>query len=257
MKRIALLVSFLALSASAQNMPKPDLYLVHEEIVKPSALAAYEAAGKDFLTALAEKKVSSAAVTWTAFSSTDMHYIYLLHLDSFAALDSSQAEWNKAREAVGATRWDDVMNRSNSGMQMYNEFVVMRRPDLSYNPATPRVAMADRRYYRWEFYYLIPGKEKEAEQVAKDYAALFKAKNLTDSWNLYQGLLGNDLPVFVVAIPAKSEADLVAADQQINATVGADVHPLQARALAVTRRFERREGMARPDLSYPAPPMTK
>ena len=109
MRRILLLVSCLTASAAlAQNMPKPDLYLVHEETAKPSSMAGYESAGRDFLAALTEKKV-----------------------------------------------------------------------------------------------YLIPGKEKEAEQVAKDYAALFKQKNMNDSWNLYQGLIGNDLPVFIVSIPVR------------------------------------------------------
>jgi hypothetical protein len=254
MRRILLLVSCLTASASlAQNMPKPDLYLVHEEIAKPSSMAGYESAGRDFLSALTEKKVNSPALRWTTFTTTDMHYIYLVHLDSFAALDNSNAEWNKARETVGATRWDDLSNRGNSAVQSYNESIVMYRPDLSYNPATPRVPMAERRFYRWDIYYLIPGKEKEAEQVAKDYAALYKQKNMTDSWNLYQGLIGSDLPVFIVAIPARNETDLVTADQGVNNTLGADLRTLQARAVALTRRFERREGISRPDLSYPPP----
>jgi hypothetical protein len=129
----------------------------------------------------------------------------------------------------------------------------MWRPDLSYMPATPRLAQTDRRYFRWDFYYLLPGREKESEQIARDYAALFRQKGITDSFNIYTAVLGTDLPLLVAAIPAKSATDLLAADERINATLGADVRPLQQRAMAITRRFERREGTLRPDLSYPAP----
>jgi hypothetical protein len=120
-------------------------------------------------------------------------------------------------------------------------------------PANARLAQADRRYYRWDFYYLMPGHEKESEAIARDYAALFRQKNITDSYNIYTGVLGTDLPVLLAAIPARSESDLIAADEQNNAALGADVRPLQQRAMAITRRFERREGMLRPDLSYPGP----
>jgi hypothetical protein len=248
----SLLVSFSAFAQPAQ-MPKPQLFLVHEEMVKPSAMMQYEASSKDFVAALSEKKFSSPALNWTAFMTQDFHYIYIERLDNFAALDSSQAEWGRARDSVGTSRWDEVMRRGSDAMLSYNEFVVMARPDLSYMPATPRLAQSDRRYYRWDFYYLMPGHEKESEAIARDYAALFRQKNITDSYNIYTGVLGTDLPVLLAAIPARSESDLTTADEHINATLGADVRPLQQRAMAITRRFERREGMLRPDLSYPAP----
>jgi hypothetical protein len=253
MKRIFLLTSLIAVSSLAQNMPKPEFFVVHEELAKPNSLVAYEAATRDLIAAMTEKKVNVPFPNWSAFNTTDMHYYFVAQIDGFAALDKMPAGWVKAREMVGAARWDDIWRRGNETMTSYNEFVVMHRPDLSYLPANPRVATADRRYFRWEFYYLIPGKEQEAEQVAKDYIALFKQKNIGEPFDIYVALSGNDLPLWVVAIPAKSEADLVAADAQVNATVGDAIRPLQARALAVTRRFERRQGMPRPDLSYSTP----
>ena len=247
----SILLSFSALAQQAQT-PNPQLYLVHEDMVKPSAMMQYEAFAKDFLAALSEKKFSSPALSWTAFMTSDFHYIYIARIDNFAALDSFQAEWGRARESVGTSRWDEVMRRGNDAMLSHNKFVVLWRPDLSYMPANPRLAQPDRHYYRWDFHYLIPGHEKESEALARDFAALFRQKNITDSYNVYTGVIGNDLPVLLVAFPAKSEIDLLAEDERINASVGADMLPLQQRALAITRRFERREGTLRPDLSYPS-----
>ena len=254
MKRTFLLSSLLvSFSAFAQqpDMPKPQLYIVHEEVAKPSAMMQYESSARDFVAALSEKKVP--ALNWRTFMTPDFHYIYLAPIANFAAYDSIQDEWSRARDMVGASRFDDVMHRGNDAMASYNEQIFMWRPDLSYMPTAPRLAQTDRRYFRWDFYYLIPGHEKESEQIARDYAALFRQKNITDSFNIYTAVLGTDLPLLVAAIPAKSQADLVAADERINTALGADVRPLQQRAMAITRRFDRREGTLRPDLSYPAP----
>ncbi len=254
MKRIALLVSLLGLSSAfAQDVPKPELYIVHEEVIKPASMMAYEAASKDFVNALAEKKVSSPALTWNAYVTNDMHYLYVVRIPNFAAMDSSMAEWDKAKTAVGATRWADVERRSTEGTASYNEIVTMRRPDLSYMPANPRLKIEEERYVRLDFYYLLPGKQAEAEAVARDYVALFKQKNIAERYSIYITVLGEDLPLLVAAIGAKSEADSVSADERVNATLGADVRPLQARAMAITRKFERRQAVYRPDLSYPAP----
>ena len=252
MKRTFLLFLLLAsFSAFAQQaeMPKPQLYIVHEEVAKPSGMMQYEASAKDFVAALSEKKVP--ALNWRTFMTSDFHYIYLAPIANFAAYDAMQSEWGRARDMVGASRFDEVMHRGNDAMVSYNEQIVMWRPDLSYMPAAPRLAQTDRRYFRWDFYYLLPGHEKESEQIARDYVALFRQKGITDSFNIYTAVLGTDLPLLVAAIPAKSQTDLLAADERNNATLGADVRPLQQRAMAITRRFERREGTLRPDLSYP------
>ena len=241
-----------SLAAFGQQMPKPQLFIVHEEIVKPSALMQYEAVTKDFIAALAEKKFSSPMLNWRAYMTPDMHFVYVGPIDNFASLDTMQAEWGRAREAVGAARWDDMDRRGSDTMSSYNDLIAMYRPDLSYMPANPRLSMSDRTHVRWDFYYLLPGRQKDAEAIARDYVALFKQKNITESFNIYMAVYGNDLPLLVATIPGKSEADLVTADDRVNTTLGADVRPLQQRAMAITRKFERREGTLRPDLSYPA-----
>src|SRR5262249_37081387 len=71
MKRMMLLVSLLASAAFAADMPTPDLYLIHEEIIKPGSMMAYEAAGKEFIAALNEKKVTSPALNWNAYMTDD------------------------------------------------------------------------------------------------------------------------------------------------------------------------------------------
>jgi hypothetical protein len=238
---------------AADPMPKPELYSLHEEVVQPSMMARYEAATKDLIAALAAKNVVASSFNFRTAMTTDFHYIYLTPINSFADLDTMMHAWMTVGDTIGRDKWSDIEKRNEAAMTSYNDIVVMRRPDLSYSPANPRVPMDQARWTRLQFYYLMPGHEGDAEAVARDYAALFKAKNISDSYSIYFGVMGEDLPLLVAALPAKSAADFAANDDRINATLGADVLALQARAMAITRRFETRDLILRPDLSYPPP----
>jgi hypothetical protein len=263
MKRTLLAVAlalFPLIAAQAQNAPpapKPQLFVIHEEIAKPSMLAQYESTTREFFKALSDGKVDPAVFSVNTFVTPDFHYIYLAPISSFAGMDKIASMFMTLPNAVGNDRWQDLMRRGGVTMESYSETVVMLRPDLSYMPATPRLKPEENKYFRLEFFYVIPGKEQDAEAIARDYAALFKQKNWPDGYHIYMALNGENLPLLVVSIPAKSRADYVAADDRLNATLGADIKPLQARALSITRKFELREAMARPDFVYPPPAATK
>lgn len=255
MKRSALVILTLfivSLPLFAQTPPaKPQYFLVHEEIARPSMVVQYEAATKDLLNAFTEKKADPKVFGMSLFMTNDFHYLFLVPISSWAALDAFQDEWTKIGAAIGKDKWRDLMARSNSAMYSYDEIVIVQRPDLSYLPANPRMKPEEHRFFHLMYYYVDAAHADDAEQVAKDYAALFKAKNITTGFNVFQALSGEGLPLLVVSVPAKSASDFHATDEAINATLGKDVLPLQARALAITRKFKLRDVVSRPDLSYP------
>lgn len=247
---------FLASSVCAQmaTPPRPELYLIHEEIAKPSMVMQYESVTRELLNTLAEKNADPKIMSMNLFTTTDLHYVYVVPISSFAGIDAINQQFMNVAQAAGKDRWADLMNRGNATMSSYNEFVVMKRPDLSYVPATPRVKQSDVRFAHWAFYYLDASKPMDGvEQIAKDYVALFRSKNVPDPFTVYVASSGNDLPLLVVSVPAKSAADYYTEDERVAAMLGADVRPLQARALANTRRYEVKDATLRPELSYPMP----
>ncbi len=262
MKRslLALALVLIPFVLSAQNppaAPKPQLFVVHEEIAKPSMLAQYESTTQEFFKMLTQAKVDPAVFSIRTYATTDFHYLYIAPIDSFAGMDKIVNVFMAIPAAVGNDRWQEFMRRSGATMDSMNDRIVMLRPDLSYRPENPRLKLDEHKYHRFQYYYLMPGTELEAEQIARDYAALFKKKNIPESFSIFMALSGDNLPLLVASIPAKSEADLVAADERTNAAVGDDVKPLQARALSITRKFELHEARVRPDLVYPPPPPAK
>ena len=258
MKRTALALALfalpLALFAQPAPAPKPIFITVHEEIVPPAMVMRYETLTKEFLAALAAKNINDPNIALTTFMTSDFHYVYISRLQNgLAGFETMFNAWMSLPDKIGKEKWQDMMARSIGTTSSYNEVLAMRRDDLSYMPATPRLKPEEETYVRWQFYYLVPGKESEAETIAKDYAAAFKAKNIANGFTIYMAMMGQDLPLLVAAVGAKSPTDYAAMDEKDTATLGNDLRALQARALAITRKFETREGWYRPDLSYPAP----
>ena len=252
MKRLSLaaLGVLCSLAAFGAEPPKQQLILVHEETINPSMMAQYEGATKDLIKAFADKKMTSPSFLVNTFMTTDMQYIYLTPIANWAQMDSVWKDWMTADNMVGKDRWTDIMKRANGALVSYDDAVAARRDDLSYVPENPRLKMEDAPFARVEYYYLKPGTEQQAEQVAKDYVALFKEKKIADGFTIYTAMSGHDLPLLVAVIPAKNPADFAASDERTTATLGDALRALQGRAMALTRRIEHKDSWYRPDLSY-------
>ena len=252
MKRLSLaaLGVLFSLAAFAVEPPKQQLFVLYDEVANPSMVAQYEGATKDLIKAFGEKKVTSPSFAVNTYMSADMHYMYLTPIANWAQLDTINKDWMGASDVIGKDRWADIQRRGNGAMTSYDQMIVARRDDLSYRPENPRATPEQEPFARLEYYYLKPGTEEQAEQVAKDYVALFKEKKIADGFMIYTALSGHDLPLLLSVIPAKSPADFAAADEKTTATLGDALRTLQGRALALTRRIERKDTWYRPDLSY-------
>jgi hypothetical protein len=252
MKRLslALLVTLASLAASAAEPPKQQLYTLYEEVANPAMVSQYEGATKDLVAAFTEKKANAASFSVNTYMSNDMHYMYLTPISNWAQLDTINKDWMGAGDMVGKDRWADIEKRANAAMLSYDSVIVSRRDDLSYRPENPRVPAEGAPYARLQYYYLRPGTEAQAEQVAKDYVALFKEKKIADGFTIYFAESGHDLPLLVAVIPAKSPADFATSDEKTTTTLGEALRTLQGRALALTRRLETKDVWFRPDLSY-------
>ncbi len=255
---LCLLCMPMAVLAQTPAPAPPQMFIIHEEVARPSMIGQYESSTRDLLAALSEKKADPAVFRWTAFSTPDFHYLYVAPIANFAGVDTMTQGWMNMGQTLGKERWADLNRRNGAAMSSFNEFEVVRRQDLSYVPAAPRLKASEVAYVHWSFYYLDTARsEDEIDQVAKDYASLFRSKNITDPFTVYQALNGTDLPFLVVSTPARSAADYYSEEEHNAAILGADERPLAARALSMTRRFEVRDGMVRSDLSAPQPAPAK
>ena len=237
---------------AAQEGPAPQMILVHQETVEPAMLEQYVQTSKDFFALVAANRETMPTFQVEAFQTDEYEFVYAMPLANFAQMDVLMGEF-MAMEASGNEEWQQAMQAGAGTTRKFDEYVVVYRTDLSYQPAEPRIKPEEIAAYRWDFYYLKSDKAQDAEALAKDVAALYREKGIQDGFAIFQAALGADLPYLVVSIPGKSPADIESRRGEIAAKLGDAWGPFQKRINEVTRSYTSKYAWARPDLSLVPP----
>ena len=243
-------LAVLAVLAPLQAAEPPKLFVLHQEIVKPSLVPLYEQTTKEFLALVQQHRSASPALWFTTFAGHDYVYSYVGPIQSFASIDTINAGFQALAEAAGP-KWPDVMKRNGEAIDYIRESVLMEDPSLSYTPAKPRITDDEARFFHFDLYYLQPGREAEAEALAHEFVELFRKKGVASPYRLFKVVMGPETPLLTVVIPARDAADFAAQDAAGRQLLGAEGQALFQRAFALCRRFEQHEAWIRPDLSLP------
>jgi hypothetical protein len=187
--------------------------------------------------------------SFNCLASPDFTYTFVAPIPNMAGMDAINADFGALAQAAGAS-FADLNKRGGAATEYIKEWIIQLVPELSYSPAEPRAQGAPR-YFHYGIYYVIPGREPEAEAVGAEYVKLFKAKAVKNGYNVYKVVMGPELPAYIVSVGAADAAEYHADDAKLAALLGTEFQALGARTIALTRRFETREAVARPDLSVP------
>jgi hypothetical protein len=244
----AVLTFGLAGRAPAQEYDQPPMYWVLQEYVQPAQMQNYEAVTKEMIDLLSS--AGDTDVQFITISGTETGYIYVIPVDGFEGIGKAWQSWEAAVEAVGQERFMELHARFGETMDYSTSSVLLLRPDLSYRLEDTELT-AERPFRMYHWYFAVPGKEQELEGVAKDYIALYESKGIEHGWRIYQIVLGQELPAYVVVETAMDEAEYHAAAKQRQEMLGEEGYQLSMKAMQYTRRIEVNNGMIRPDLSFP------
>ncbi len=234
--------------AAAQTAP-PKWYVMHQELARPSMLKQYEDTSKEFVATVRQHHEASPLFNFVGFSGDDYVYTYVTQIRSFSDVEAIISGFGKLAQAVGEAKWGDLMVRSGQAMEWMRDSILMEDPSLSYMPAKPRLKPEEEAYVHVDLYYVQPGREADADAVAREFAELYRKKNVTESYRLFKVVMGWDTPLIIVTTSAKSPADYEARMVEVRGMLGAEGQALFQRAFSLTRRFEMHGGWVRPDLS--------
>jgi hypothetical protein len=226
---------------------KAEGYLVWDVLVKPSMASQYEALSKEEVSLYAEGKF---AYPWYTYSTEDFHYFYVFQVENFAAIDKIYKTFAEAEKQMGE-KYQSLAKRFVGTYEYVHIDLSYLKPDLSYTPKKPSLKPEESNFIWWGFAYVLPGKEKEFEEVSKEWVALYKSKNIPDGYGTYIGDLGSDMPLYFWVFAAKSLADFSSQDEKYVKMIGEDkVKALESKTASLLRKWETKTGMFRPDLSY-------
>ena len=251
-----LALATLPLAAGEEAPPKPRLWAVYTEFVKPTMVAEYEAVGREMVAAMKAAKVESRYTYFTVLQGESFSYIAVTPMESFGDMDLIHQEWTQMGEKIGKAVWAELIRRGSEAVVHSSMQVFLERPEISYWPDAPRLDPEEAAFAEYGFHYLLPGMEEEAATIAGEYADLYRKKNLSESFRVFQALTGENLPLLVVATYGEDEADWTAAGAKVNEALGEEGLVLQQRAMQVIRNYESKQRRLREDLSYLPPKET-
>jgi len=258
-KILILLVVFLGVSiwasivlAQAEEKkteePKPQLILVEEVVVKPSKVAEYETHIKEALELFAKFEFP---YSFYAFSTDDFRYRFGFPIENFADIDNfykAGEEWSKK---MGPEQYESLGKSAIGTLDYYHYFLMLYKPELSYIPEKPRIKLREEEHFIFlELFYLYFGKEKEFEEILKEWVDLYKSRNLTDGWETYVGVIGTEMPVYFIVLWGSSAADYFSQLEKIVELLGEEGKALVKKTYAAIKKYEQITERFRPDLSY-------
>jgi hypothetical protein len=253
MKSRALMVVGLCLGSvlslgilSSAQAPTTQLFAVTEIVVEPAKSADLEAVMKDWVAFYAKNKYPWP---FTVYRTEDYRY-YLLSPVKDMADFGEMVKTDMELATKGGPEFEALMKKTGSAYAFMNSGMTVARYDLSYAPEMPRVKTEEAHFICWDYYYGIPGRENEAEQVAKEWQALYKSKNIPDGFQVWMLVMGPDLPLTIAARWGKSQADFNAEEELFLKTTGDAYTALAKKTMALCRKYERRMGYRLDGLSY-------
>jgi len=247
-----ILAAGLVVGLFALNTPAPaqdqqsQLFVVWDVIVYPSRFMEFEAPNKAFVALLAKH---NCPFPMTTYRTDDYHYYFLVPIADLAGLEKVFNYFSKLSETAGKEY--EVLHKSVAGTYESETLgVVSLRLDLSYNPERPRIKPEEMNFVWWNYYYIKSGKEEEGEAIAREWQALYGSNKITDSFNVYQYMIGSDIPAMVAAGGAKSAADFYSNEAKNLKKMGEEYQALAKRTMDLCRKFEHRTGTILRELSY-------
>ncbi|HEX7183851.1 MAG TPA: hypothetical protein VF756_18625 [Thermoanaerobaculia bacterium] len=110
---LVLLLSIVAaLPLAAADAPAPKIYVLHQEVVRPSMTAVYEETTKEFIKLVQEHRNAAPTFNFNAVAGDGFTYLYVTQLPDFSALDTIPKEFEATAKAVGEAKWGELMKRN-------------------------------------------------------------------------------------------------------------------------------------------------
>lgn len=221
-------------------------FLLTEDVVRPGAVAAYEAAMHVFQQAVTRHAFD---VPYSITALENYTYLVMSPLDDLAGIDAMTHAYDRLAEQIGVDTYMATMRKSFEAMERQNHSVVYRHEALAWHPAT-RPVLGEQPFLRWQVCAIQPSRNEAALAALAELAALLKKRRAPLGQDVYTRTLGPDMPAFMRVTYAPDAAAHAARAEETRRALGPAGEALMARLRETLRGSHVVSGMERPDLSY-------
>lgn len=233
----------------AQQETKPVRLLVMQDVVYPNKVDAYEKAQKEMNEFI---KKNYPGVKWDCLQYDSYTYDYLVELTNYSQIDEMNKMWADKMKTVNQDEFNKLANNFIGTISATNQMVVTMDKKGSYNSKNPYIKQSDAKFYHWDYFEFIPGKEDEAIAVAREEAALSEKLNLRGDFHLWRVSMGPNTNSIVYASWDKDRVSFFTDMENDNKIAGKEMEELDKKFMSYVVKFDHWNGKAKPELSINA-----
>ena len=169
----------------------------------------------------------------------------------FSGMPARQIRWPSSsvslfRAKAGFAAWSEKLAAT---YESFTTSIVSYKPELSLLPEKPRPGEGNT-FVIYDIWSIIPGREQEFEALAKEIAALAKAKGTVDAWACLAGELGCEQPVYFYCAVDKGPAEFWTHNAEMWAAMGSDADIIMDKSTKLLRKRRMQTAWYRAELSY-------
>jgi len=239
---------FCVLSAVASGEEgTPKLYFVQEFVVKPNKVADFETNMKETASIYTKHNLS---YPYYVIGMNSYQYAALFPIKKYGDVDEMYMAVFEIFDKVGKEKIKEMHKQHGDTIEHQRSYFIRFSPELSYASKNPRFEPEEANFMYIPHLYVKPGKESEFEEICKEWVALDTSVNRADSYELFVGDIGTEMPFYFWVARAKSAADFYKQQEVYGSKGGEKIMDLWKRTMALCRKYDEKSGMYRPDLSY-------
>lgn len=194
-----LFAGFLFVNTVAQQ-PAPVNFVVFEEMVSPSDLAAFTEVQQQAVDLWKKHRFD---VPIYCYQTDDNIFYWVIPVENFGSIDGifakSAALTKKMKDEDG---FDG--DKAFRDLSTTRSSVIRWLPELSNHSAGNTGQSPDKAYVEWSFCSLKQGHEKEAADAIKKYIEFYKKVNELYEWDIYAVTFGYDTPMWILTTRSES-----------------------------------------------------
>ncbi len=229
---------------TAQPAEAP-MIMICDITVKPSMAGEFRAGMKAMAEFYAKHK---AVYGWFAQMTEDSHCLLLSPISDYSDVGKLLEEDAAlmAKDKAGFAAWSEKLAAT---YESFTTSIVSYKPELSLLPEKPRPGEGNT-FVIYDIWSIIPGREQEFEALAKEIAALAKAKGTVDAWACLAGELGCEQPVYFYCAVDKGPAEFWTHNAEMWAAMGSDADIIMDKSTKLLRKRRMQTAWYRAELSY-------
>ncbi|MBU2940109.1 hypothetical protein KO494_11225 [Lacinutrix sp. C3R15] len=242
LKKTIGLVLFLLLLTNYTNAQ--DMYLVHQDNVKPSMVWEYEEVAKEFNQACVD---NNPQTSWITVSTSDFVYLYVTPIENFAEIDNTP--FKDMAEKMG-DKWNSMFDRFDTCYDSHSDYVVMLDRELSYMPNGITQTQEGENYRDYIYIYYKPENAKKIKEGIKAIKTMYADKGSKSYYRIYKSDFGTSQNYYMVAISSKDDIDSAQKSKATRELLGPERFEVFKKLMNYATRMESTTAEMRPDLAY-------